>query len=151
MANDGFDGHDYERVRGRVARRTDRKQLQQRTKESDRVGKFTSIPGNHRDGNNGDGHVASDKDLEMNFPAIWEFLSLSSDGGKRRETSTLLVFVQDGQVLVCLNDRQEGRSTFQGAPTLREAMVALEERLSLGGVEWRYRRDGVSGSRRKLS
>jgi hypothetical protein len=87
----------------------------------------------------------------MNFPAIWEFLTLVSEGGKRRETSTLLVFVQDAQVMLCLNDRQEGRSAFQGGPTLREAMVALEERLALGSTEWRYRRDGFSGTRRKLS
>jgi hypothetical protein len=71
-------------------------------------------------------------------PALWEYLTSTKypDGGAR-QTSTLLLFVEDGVWKACLKDRDTGRSLWiaSGSPT--EAMTDLELTLAAGDAEWR--------------
>lgn len=59
------------------------------------------------------------------------------DDGKPREVCTMaLTFVATG-VRVSLNDKEGKRSCYTDAPTLEEALNALEVRLASGDAPWR--------------
>lgn len=60
------------------------------------------------------------------------------EDGTHRERSTLTVFVEDGKVKVCLNDRNSNSSLFRAADTLLEALQSLNEALApTGHADWR--------------
>lgn len=61
---------------------------------------------------------------------VWE------DGSVRR-TSTALVFVEGGQVKVCLSDRALNSNVFVAGETLATAIASLEASLASGRVDWR--------------
>lgn len=71
--------------------------------------------------------------------AVVEHLRDSSwEDGSTRERSTLTVFVEDGKVKVCLNDRNSNSSLFRAADTLLEALQSLNEALApTGHADWR--------------
>jgi hypothetical protein len=72
------------------------------------------------------------------LPAVMEYLFLDHwEDGASRETSTLLVFVEDGRVKACLNDRQEERSLWVSSTSFLGALAALEDALRSGGADWR--------------
>lgn len=144
-----WDGAEYERLRQRRGSGTKAKGRKMPRKETKQMGKFTDIPGKQIPDESSPNGGLSDPAFERDFPAIWEFMTLTVDEGARRETSTLLLFVQDGRMTICLNDRQRGRSVFQSAPTLREAMVCLDEALTSGSAEWRYRQAAGRTASRK--
>lgn len=80
----------------------------------------------------------SDPGFLLEYPALSEYLSVTEwEEGKPRETSTLLLFVEDGRWVVCLNDRAEGRSVFVSGPTFKAVLASLEEGLQEGSLQWR--------------
>jgi len=82
-------------------------------------------------------------DLAAMHPALWEHLSETSWGsGKTRVTSTLMVFVEEGLVKLCLHDRALGRSCWLSGPTLTKVLVSLDLALQGDTVEWRRDRIG---------
>lgn len=71
-------------------------------------------------------------------PALWEYMTLDEfEPGQPRETSMLMVFVEDNRFKACLQDRQEGRSLWATSPTLEGALEALEAHLAAGTGDWR--------------
>jgi len=74
----------------------------------------------------------------QDHPAVGEYLTTTEwpDGGQR-QTSTLLVFYEAGEVRVCLNDREQGRSLWATGSTLEGAFLALENRCKDEKAEWR--------------
>lgn len=75
------------------------------------------------------------------FEAIWEYLSLEEDDdGVHRQTGMLCIFYEEGVVKIALQDRQEGRSLWAAAPSIPEALRALEARLRAGDGDWRASR-----------
>ena len=79
-------------------------------------------------------------------PTVWEFLSVELVDGKARQRSTLSVWVSDGQLTLCLNERDSGMSLYAGGDTLEEAVRTLERRLTSDSPEWRK---GYTGSSKK--
>lgn len=71
------------------------------------------------------------------FPAIAEYLTATSlPDGKARETSTLLVFSEDGRWKCRLLDRDAGEAMWQAADTFQALLERLEEHLQDGTGEW---------------
>lgn len=84
--------------------------------------------------------AATDGEVEAIYPALWEFLTCQLVEDKGRLTSTLLVMAEDGQVKLCLSDRETDRVAWRSARTVREALQGLEEALAAGTAEWREKR-----------
>lgn len=82
--------------------------------------------------------AALDEEFARRYPAINEFITLRRcDDGTARTPATLLLLAEDGVFKVCLNDRQEAASTWASAPSVDEAMEALEGLLATGEAVWR--------------
>lgn len=72
------------------------------------------------------------------YPLLWEHLVETRwEDGSTRETSTLLLFAEDGRWKGCLNDRAEARSVFLAALTPEGVFEALEAGLRSEGLDWR--------------
>jgi len=77
-------------------------------------------------------------DAARDFPSVWEWLSSEQyDDGSARQTATLLVFVEEGRVKLCLNDRDGHRKAWVSGSDPLEAFLSLEQCLSTGAVDWR--------------
>lgn len=71
-------------------------------------------------------------------PATVEYLTLEEwSPGKPRQRSTLTMFIEDGHVKLCLNDRDQARTGWASGATLEAALEALEADLAAGLTEWR--------------
>lgn len=57
-----------------------------------------------------------------------------------RLTTTLLFFVDDGTLKVCVNDREGSRHAFLSGATVDELLSELEEGLAAETVEWRAKK-----------
>lgn len=83
----------------------------------------------------------SDPWLEAFAPAVTEFVTLTKGvDGKQRQTSSLTVFYEEGLCKVCLTERDYDQSLWASGPTLKEALEALELRLTAPVVEWRRKK-----------
>lgn len=72
------------------------------------------------------------------LPALTEYLTAGTwEDGTTRETSTLLVFWQDGIYKVCLNDRASEKTLWASGGSILDALDALEAMLATGQGEWR--------------
>lgn len=81
-------------------------------------------------------------DMEAKWPNLTSFLfDTKYDDGSTRITGTLLLFVQDHTLKVCLNDRDAHRSTFLAVDGPLEALDALELGLLEDTLDWRQKRD----------
>lgn len=60
------------------------------------------------------------------------------DDGSPREPWSLSVNWSGPMPTVQLNDKEVGRSAASTAPTVREALLALEALIVSGGLPWRY-------------
>jgi hypothetical protein len=75
------------------------------------------------------------------FPGVLEMLAAPFDTkGKPREGSTLLIFVEDGLVKVCITDRHQDLTGWVTAKTMQEALDRLENGLQDDRIEWRVRK-----------
>lgn len=82
----------------------------------------------------------NDPGLKREYPTLYEYLSLTRyEKGESRVTSTLLIFVENGVLRICLNDRDNNRSVFFTGETLECALASLEAALLSDRVEWRTR------------
>ena len=83
-----------------------------------------------------DGFLAKER---TRWPSLVEYLSQTKwDDGSPRETSTLMLLVEDGMLKACINDRALGRSLWVAADELNVALDAWR-------VTWRAGR-GIGGS-----
>jgi hypothetical protein len=83
------------------------------------------------------------------YPSLVEFLTRTEfEDGSARQTGTLMLFVEDGRLKVCLNDRAEGLVGFHSFQSLDTILGELEGCLDKDGVDWRKTRDGVKSGRR---
>jgi hypothetical protein len=86
--------------------------------------------------------------LLSDAPTLWEFLSVTAVDGKSRQTSTLSLWVSDGAVTLCLNERDAGLSLYAGGDTLEGAIRCLEGKLNSDAPEWRKGYSGASKKRK---
>jgi len=84
---------------------------------------------------------AEDPWIKADMPILHEFLTaVVDDDGKARQTSSLVVFVEDGMFKVCLSERDHGLCLWGASSTLQGAMEAIEVSLSAEHVDWRQKR-----------
>lgn len=96
----------------------------------------------------GPGHVPVGGGWEKEYPALFEYLTLVVwEDGTARQTSTLLLFFEDGAWKACLNDRENARSAWASGGSPHQAIRALEDALGDDLVEWRRRKDKPSRGR----
>jgi len=81
---------------------------------------------------------ASDPEFETEFPRMWTLCSAPVDGtGKKRQTSTLVFFLDAGSWKVRLSERNVCLDLWGGGATFRAALAHLEAQLSKSPVPWR--------------
>lgn len=94
------------------------------------------------------GVSGQDEQFSGLYPTLWEHLTTTEWEDKSvRQTSTMTVFVEDGQVKLCLNDRSLERTCWVSGGSFMAALHSLEEGLRLDRVDWRGRPG--QGQRRK--
>ena len=108
-----------------------------RMRESSNMALSKPLPGQY----NGPKEVPFlDSAFASEFPTIFEYLtSRQWADGSPRVTSTLLVFLENGVLRICINDRENVRSAFITAPTFGEALASLEAKLCGETLEWRFK------------
>jgi hypothetical protein len=82
-----------------------------------------------------------DSEFEKDWPYLAAFLKdVTWDDGTLRETGTMLIFVQEGYLKCCLNDRALDRSCFLCAPTLDVLFDLCETGLESDKLDWRAKK-----------
>jgi len=75
------------------------------------------------------------------FPMLWDYLTTSVyDGGESRLTSSLTIFVQDGVLKACVNDRDLDRSAFFTGETMEDLLISVDDSLREDDCDWRVKR-----------
>lgn len=84
------------------------------------------------------------------YPTVFQYLTDAVwDDGSPRETSTLMLLVEDGWLKACLNDRAMGRSLWVTGDALADVLAALELHLASGSGDWRVKKPfGATGKRK---
>jgi hypothetical protein len=86
------------------------------------------------------GSLPDDVEWAGQYPALWEYMTAGQfPDGKARQTSTVLLLIEDGVWKACLNDRALARSAWASGDTLERVLVRLEAMLATGAAEWRRR------------
>lgn len=74
------------------------------------------------------------------LPAVMEYLTADSyPDGQVRQRATLTVFLEGGVTKVCLSDRDQERTAWRSAAGIEDALISLDEALTLGTVDWRVK------------
>lgn len=85
--------------------------------------------------------VPFDELMASRYPTVWSYLSDAVyEDGSSRQTSSLVVFVEDGLVKVCLSDRDQERSAFAAGSCLLDALEAINVGLETNAIQWRRQR-----------
>jgi len=79
-----------------------------------------------------------DNDTKTLFPTLWDHLTQTTwDDGTPRETSSLLLFVQDGMLKAMLRDREAGQCLWTAGVSVATVMFQLDTALSDPNAEWK--------------
>jgi len=82
-----------------------------------------------------------DDKFAADYPNLTEYLFTDRwQDGSVRVTSTLSVFSDNGCIKFVLNDRDNNRSAFFSEETWMDTLVAIEQALASGRVDWKSRR-----------
>jgi len=77
-------------------------------------------------------------DLAVRYPCLYEHLAVAQyDDGTARKLSTLTLFVDQGGIKACLNDRDQGLTGWISAESLAGLLDALETALADDRLDWR--------------
>jgi len=102
-----------------------------------------------RDKGSTEANAAKDEAFQKKMPTLWEFLTTRAwEDGTDRETGTLLVFVEEGLVKVCLCNRDTGHVGFISGRTWADALASCEKHLAADTVDWRLSK-GARGKKGK--
>lgn len=84
-----------------------------------------------------------DLEFYQRFPAVAEYLCHSRwENGEKRETTTFMVFFEDGVFKCWIHDRALKQSAFVQGRTMQELVVSLEDSLAHDLCVWRADRPG---------
>jgi len=84
------------------------------------------------------GPVAKGSAFAETYPCLFEYLTVTQWEDKTpRESSTLLLFVDDGRFKACLTDKDSGRYVFLTAGSVEALLNALEVGLVDDQLDWR--------------
>lgn len=96
-----------------------------------------------------DGKGPADAKFSIGYPALWEYLTLEAwEDGRPRETSTLLLMVEEGLWKACLNDRAQDRSLWVSGHSIDACVASLDDRLTSDSGEWRRRNPAPAKKKR---
>jgi hypothetical protein len=99
---------------------------------------YLKKPAQDVSGSGGGGSVASPGTLLKAYPALLEFLSLSSwEDGSPRRPGTIRLLTEDGRWKCSLNDPENKRYAFMSGTTPEELLAGAEKHLRGDTVEWR--------------
>jgi hypothetical protein len=75
------------------------------------------------------------------FPRLWSLLTQGRDDeGRHVQTGTLLVFLEEGRIKLCLHDRERCRVAFLTVSGLPQGFAELEDALLRGTLDWRVKK-----------
>lgn len=82
--------------------------------------------------------------LGLKYPNLWAFVTAAAfEDGEPRQTGTLLLFLEQGRLKGCLNDRECGEVCFVTGSTLEDLLGRIEAGLGSSDLDWRTaRRNG---------
>lgn len=84
------------------------------------------------------GPSLNDPSWKEEFPETYAYLcDREYEDGSVRATATLLIFVDNGVLKLCINDRDNNRSAFVDCATFAGLLHALEDGLASGSLDWR--------------
>lgn len=98
-------------------------------------------------------YVAAPDEVGSLYPLLAEHLTCrfyEGDPPTPRETSTLLIFAQEGVFKACLRDRATKRALWVSCPLWSELLAVLEAGLSDEHAVWREDRDGTNDTARRV-
>lgn len=82
----------------------------------------------------------NDADFKARYPCLADHLTSSQyDDRSPRQTSTILVFCDNGVLRICVNDRDNNRSVFFTSETVEGAFLAAENAISTNTADWKTR------------
>jgi len=82
----------------------------------------------------------ADRQFAKDYPTLNEMLTATQYGDNQpRQTSTVLIFCENGVLRLCLNDRDNSRSAFFTAETISDVFHAVEDALAANRVDWRMK------------
>lgn len=85
-------------------------------------------------------HLAMDREFNEKYPTLADFLGLEAwPNGDKRQTGTVLFFVEDGLWKCCLNDRDGDCYSFLSSESFSGLLSGANENLDRNTLEWRYR------------
>lgn len=85
-----------------------------------------------------DARIPTTSEMERQYPALAEYMSLLAwPDGEARETSTLTFVLEDGKLKGCVNDRAAKRSLWRAGDTFVEVLESLEAALKAPQAVWR--------------
>lgn len=90
---------------------------------------------------------ACDMTWQASVPLLHAMLTITQVNGKPRETSSLLLFCEDGLFKACLNDRGNARTLWASGGTITALLEALEKALATGEAAWRKSRPYKQGKK----
>lgn len=91
----------------------------------------------------------TDPDFAQRFPVLYQFVTFPlDDDGNKRQTSTIMIFCEDGQAKACMRERDHGLTLWVSSSSILGCLAALEEGLNETPVPWRA--TGPSGSTRRV-
>lgn len=105
---------------------------------------------NQPSGNGKAGSFCDPKATEK-FPSLVEFLTVTEWApDEPRDPGSVTVFVQDGRVKVCFNDKDANMTAFASLDTLTDVLKEMERLLAKDDLEWRKNPwDAKKGKRSK--
>lgn len=72
------------------------------------------------------------------FPTLWEFLTHTTwADASRRQTGTILLFVDSGTFKACLKDKNGSRVCFVSGNGVDDVLLAVEHGLDQDTLDWR--------------
>jgi hypothetical protein len=98
-----------------------------------------------------EGVIFNDPPAIKRWPCLMEFLFSWVVEGKSRETGSLMIFTDKGEIKLCLSDKETNRQAWHNTSgTFLGALDGLEKRLSGFSLDWRVpRSQEVKGKGRK--
>lgn len=82
--------------------------------------------------------VCSPEGVMPGYPCLgWFMTALKYDDGVRRQLPSLSLFLNDGRLTACLNDKDNSRSAFVSGDSLASVLGALEAGLEADSLGWR--------------
>jgi len=87
-----------------------------------------------------------DSKMAVKFPALWEFLTLTSWGDDQpRAPGSLTLFLGESGLQACVADKDGGRVAFVSADSLELLLQSVEGGLAVDKLDWRKPREQGGG------